>query len=126
MIYMASKTKHAHLWRALRNNGLPIISTWIDEANPGETADFSCLWTRCIAESSRADVTIVYAEPGEILKGAFVEVGCALASGKRVLAVGLPQGLSVLAHPRVELWDSLHNAIGRARQLSAIANAELN
>lgn len=117
MIYIASKTVHAPKWRALRDSGLPILSTWIDEAGPSETRNFSDLWARCVAESSRAAVTIVYAEPGEILKGAFVEVGCALASGKPVLAVGLPEGLSVLNHPLVQVMPSMDDAVTIAFKL---------
>lgn len=35
-IYTASKTRHADKWRHLRDEiGLPINSTWIDEAGAG-------------------------------------------------------------------------------------------
>lgn len=91
MIYTASKTKHASKWRYLRSVGLPIISTWIDEALPGQTSDFEDLWTRCLNESAEADVMILYREPGEELKGAWVELGAALTNDTTVFAVGIEE-----------------------------------
>lgn len=89
-IYMASKLRHAVTWKMLRSAGLPIISTWIDEAGDGETSDFADLWRRCVAEAVTAEVVIVYRLPGETLKGAWAEVGAALAYGVPVYAVGIP------------------------------------
>ena len=86
-IYIASKIKHAPIWRALRDKGIPIISSWIDEAEPGQTEDFADLWTRCINEASHAGALILYAEEGEVLKGAYIEVGAALASKVPVFLV---------------------------------------
>jgi len=114
MIYLASKTKHAHMWRDLRAAGWPVISTWIDEAGPGESSDLSDLWVRCVAESSSAHCTLVYAEAGDVLKGAYIEMGCALAVGKPVLTVGLAPGLSVLNHPLVRVFHSLPEALQAA------------
>jgi hypothetical protein len=111
-IYTASKTVHAGLWRDLRAAGYPIISTWIDEAGQGETKDFSDLWQRCISEAVAASITIVYREAGETLKGAFVEVGAALASGKRVFSVGC-EGLSFTNHPLVITFPTLFEAFRR-------------
>lgn len=51
-IYVASKTKHAHIWKRYRDLDFPIVSTWIDEAGEGETTDLSDLWIRCIREAS--------------------------------------------------------------------------
>lgn len=110
MIYIASKTKHAKRWIEYRDKGYPIISTWIDEAEKGASKSMSDLWCRCVEESSRADILIAYAEPGEILKGALVEIGASLASGKRVLAVGLDQSMTVLNHPQVLRVADIDNA----------------
>lgn len=88
-VYTASKTRHAPMWLRLRDvEHYPIVSSWIDEAGIGETSDWPDLWARCISEASSADVLLVYAEPGDVLKGAWVEVGAALASGKKVFGVG--------------------------------------
>ena len=87
-IYVASKTVHAPMWRDFRRDGWPIIATWIDEAGPGQTADHADLAVRCIAEASAARATIFYCRPGELHKGSLIEVGAALAAGRRVLQVG--------------------------------------
>lgn len=85
-VYIASKVKHAARWRQWRDNRttIEIISTWIDEAEAGQTRDYSELWQRCISEAVEADCLVLYHEEGEELKGALVEVGAALAVGNRV------------------------------------------
>lgn len=87
-IYIASKTKHANKWRKLRAKGHNIISTWIDEAGPGMSADLKDLAIRCIDEAKSADRLILFAREDDVLKGALVEVGAALASGVPVYVVG--------------------------------------
>lgn len=99
-IYTASKTVHAPRWREMRAAGWSVISTWIDEAGAGETACFEDLWKRCIGEAASADAVLLYREPGEVLKGAFIEAGAALASGKPVHAVGCAE-FSFVSHPLV-------------------------
>lgn len=111
-IYIASKTHHAEKWKALRSQGVPIISTWIDEAGVGETKSFPDLWRRCISEASSAERLIVYAEEGEQLKGALIEVGAALASGVPVIMVGTIEPMkTAVNHPLVSKAPSLENAI---------------
>lgn len=109
-IYIASKTVHAPRWRELRRRGLPIISTWIDEAGAGETSDWPGLWDRCIGEASAAEALIVYREDGETLKGAWVEVGAALSSGKPVVAVGCSE-FSVIHHRLIRPEQSIEDAL---------------
>lgn len=89
-IYIASKTKHAERWRQIASVH-PVSSTWIYEAGQGETNDFDDLWWRCLREASTSKALVVYREPGEVLKGAWVEVGAALAHGVPVHAVGLDE-----------------------------------
>lgn len=108
-IYIASKTKHAHRWRALRDSGVPIVSTWIYEAGPGETESFPDLCKRCIEEASDADFLICYSEAGEALKGALIEVGAALSWGTRVMWVGPLQ--TFCKHPLVTVCSSLEDAL---------------
>lgn len=91
-IYVASKVVHAELWRDLRHwEKDPIISTWIDEAGVGESASLEDLWRRCVTEASTAGALIIYRRPDEVLKGAWVELGAALASGVPVFAVGIEE-----------------------------------
>jgi hypothetical protein len=113
-VYTASKTRHAPIWRGLRSAGVPVISTWIDEAGPGETASFSDLWIRCIREASTAGALLVYAEEGDVLKGGFVEVGAALGNGVPVFAVGTQPGWSFTSHPLVTKCASVAEAMGLA------------
>lgn len=116
-IYIASKTKHADRWRLLRDKvGEPVISTWIDEAGPGESADLDDLWRRCVAEASACDVLIVYCEPGEVLKGAWVEVGAALAHNVPVFAIGLDE-FTIAKHKRLTHFADMKEAIAAARAL---------
>jgi len=103
-IYTASKTKHAHKWIELRNNGVNVISTWIDEAGQGQTKDMADLCRRCIQESIDCDAMIVYAEEGDYLKGAFIEMGIALSvPSKPIVLVGevLPFGSAFTYAPQV-------------------------
>ncbi len=110
-LYTASKTAHAPKWRALQEHGVRICSTWIHEAGKGETADFGDLWCRCVQESSGCTALLCYREPGEVLKGAFVEVGAALASDRLVMLVGDWDGFSFVHHPNAVLRDSVEHAL---------------
>jgi hypothetical protein len=114
-IYVASKAFRGPMWRALRENGLPICSTWIDESEPGQTFDWEDLWLRCLREASEADTLVLYWEAGEVLKGALVEVGIALGHGIPIIWVG-PE-LSVCHHPSVIRASSLKDGIDLAREL---------
>jgi hypothetical protein len=82
-IYAASRAnlpERVTIWHHLRNRGVSIVSTWIDEAKPGATADLSELWERIADEISWADRLVLYVEPEDFpLKGALIEVGMALA-----------------------------------------------
>lgn len=118
MIYIASKTCHASEWRFLRDRGVPVSSTWIDEAGAGESADLRDLWRRCVMESSEASCLVAYMEEGEILKGAYAEIGCALSNGKPVLMVGFPKELSMLSHPLVIVMPDIETAIKRAIEIN--------
>lgn len=118
-IYMASKAiAHGPKWQALRGAGLPIISTWIDECDPGMTLDWPDLWTRCLEEAVSAEVLIAYMEPGETLKGAWVEVGAALATGVPVIGVGIEE-FSIAKSGKIIMADSLEAAIEIAHGVMA-------
>ena len=109
-VYVASKTKHAGMWKALRSEGFPVNSTWIDEAGPGESADLADLWRRCISEASNARAILVYRAPGDVLKGAWVELGAALACGVPAFAVGLRE-FTISHDPRIAHFDTLDAAL---------------
>jgi hypothetical protein len=124
-IYVASRAsipERGRMWRQLRSGGWPIISSWIDEDGEGATDSFADLWQRIEFEVAASCGLILYVEPSDLpLKGALVEVGMALAAGKRVFAVlpGIeleqrsmrPVG-SWLAHPGVSITDDVLIALG--------------
>ncbi|REJ98752.1 MAG: hypothetical protein DWQ35_00435 [Planctomycetota bacterium] len=110
-IYLASKMRHAAKWRELRDQGLPVICTWIDEAGEGESASLEDLWLRCIGEASNAACVILYAEPDDVLKGAFIEVGAALSSGVPVYVIGKQPRWSWCEHPLVRECKSVEDAL---------------
>lgn len=114
-IYVASKTRHAEKWKALRAAGVPINSTWIDKAVDKASPSLSDLWIRCVSEAAEADALIIYADHGggrEILKGAFIEAGAALASGRPVYTIGLQDSDgSWVNHPLVTRCDSVEQAL---------------
>ena len=108
-IYIASKTRHADRWVTMRAAGAPIISTWIDEAGEGQSADLHDLWDRCISESKSCGVLIVYREPEDVLKGAWVEIGAALAAGVPVYAVGL-DGFTLSKYRDIHHFETIDEA----------------
>ncbi len=112
-IYVASKTKHAERWRSLRAAGMPILSTWIDEAGAGESGDLSDLWRRCILEASTASALVLYREPDDVLKGGWVELGAALAAGVPVLAVGIEE-FTVAKDKRIRHFATVEHAMSYA------------
>lgn len=103
--YLASKTEHAPKWRELRAKGYDIISTWIDEAGPGESVDLVSLAMRCIREPAQANFFILYCQPGEHLKFALAELGAALSAGTDVLVIGNCTSISptMMHHPNCTL-----------------------
>lgn len=104
-IYVASKVKHANMWRALRQAGYPIISSWIYEAGVDTTSDWPGLWVRCVHEVQAATCLILYLEEGEMLKGALVELGVAFATDIPVYLVteDSSHSYSACLHPLV-IW----------------------
>jgi hypothetical protein len=115
-LYVASRSKHAPLWLQLREDGAPIIASWLDEAGQGQTDDWADLWRRCIEEAATADATIFYAEADDWdgMTGALAEVGAALGAGHPVFFVGTHPFPLLLKHPLVTICDSMRDAFTRA------------
>jgi nucleoside 2-deoxyribosyltransferase len=101
-VYIASKLPHAERWRTLRQEwrqfGIDINSRWIDAAhlelenkdpiNAEQPVDYRVWWTLDVEDVLAASALIVYAEKTDVLRGALVETGVAIAAGKFVVAVG--------------------------------------
>jgi len=117
----ASNPERPAMWREYRDDGVPIVSTWIDEAGEGQTVDISELWQRIDTEIASAAALILYVESGDFpLKGAFVEIGMAIAHGLPIYVVAPdvrlePRSLRPLgswaAHPSVTFCASVKEAI---------------
>ena len=113
-IYIASKTIHAESWKSLRDDAeVDVISSWIDEAGPGESIDLADLSRRCIKESTTCKAMIVFSLKEEYLKGALIEMGAALAAGKTVYLAGpvLPEGSAFTKHPNVIQCEGISDAV---------------
>lgn len=121
-VYVASRAsipERSLMWRNFRATGRRVNSTWIDEAGEGETGDMGELWERIEREVAMSERLILYVDSGDLpLKGAFVEVGMALASDIPVFVVAphmstnhLRKGIgSWLNHPRVRIVPTISAA----------------
>ena len=126
-IYVASRAsipERGAMWRRYRDAGMPIVSSWIDEDGPGETADFAELWPRIGREMASARALIFYAEPDDLpVRGVLIEIGMAFAAGIPVFVVApnvelegrtfRPLG-SWLQHPLVTMLPDLDRAFRAA------------
>lgn len=111
-IYTASKTRHAKYWQQLRKQGVNIISTWIDEAEKGQTKDIPELARRCISEIKACDFVLLYIEGDDQVHGALIEVGAGLAFGKPIRLVARQYRISVFDfHPLVERFMCVAEAL---------------
>jgi hypothetical protein len=103
-IYVVSRASiptRPQMWRGYRQRGARIVSSWIDEAGPGETKNFPAFWERITAEIRICHRLVLYAEAEDFpLKGALIEVGMALALA---LALALRKSVWVVAAPGIVL-----------------------
>jgi hypothetical protein len=115
-VYVASKAKHAPWWQALRAAGLDICATWVDwEFNHSGAvptpADWAAHWERCVTEARDCDVLLLHAMPDETQKGGLIELGAALAAGKKVFIVAPSFDWSWKHHANVAVFDTLDDAL---------------
>lgn len=119
-IYVVSKVRHAEMWRVMRERGLPIISSWIDDGLEAEI-DFSEAWPRYLTEAAEASFVIVYAQPDEILKGGLLELGAALAQGAHAFIVGDIAALrTVRYHRRMRRALSVQHAVTQIQEITGV------
>lgn len=91
-VYPSSKVKHALMWRELQNTVPHVFfnARWPHRAKKESELnhdDFRDLWMECKEDIMDSDAVLVYAEDGEVLKGALVEVGIAIANDIPVILV---------------------------------------
>lgn len=89
-VYFASKRHHADMLRALRPDGFHFNGRWLETANLAinATKPASHWLEENFSDIKDADFVVVYAEKGEVLKTALVEVGWAIAWGRPVIVIG--------------------------------------
>lgn len=92
-VYTASKLSEAGRWRDLVEtwSEVEFVARWPFKhvgTVPNLPTYAKVFWAHDLEDIQKADVVLVYAEPGHKLKGALVEAGMAIALGKRVIVVG--------------------------------------
>ena len=123
-VYGASRASipaRGAMWRALRDQGAHLVSSWIDEDGEGQTDSLEELWVRIESEVEQADRLVLYVEPEDFpLKGAYIEVGMALSRGIPVYVVAPRVNLeqrslrplgSWAAHPLVSFTSDVRSAV---------------
>ena len=93
-VYIASKLCHADKWHELRETWPEVVFVmrwpFCHVGNiPDDPVFAKIFWEQDLEDVSKSDVVLVYAEPGEKLRGALVEAGMAIALGKCVICVGV-------------------------------------
>jgi hypothetical protein len=122
-IYIASKTKHAKRWRKFRDEGINIISSWIDEACQGESKSLQDLWIRNINEAKSADFLIMYNEPNEIPKGSLIELGAALANNIPIYWIG-PTYTTVGEHSEIKFFTNFEEVFNEIKEIDSLKEAQ--
>jgi hypothetical protein len=117
-VFVISDRHHAEMWKTIRSNGFPIVSSWIDETDPIPSLEQT--WARDIEEVVNAAVVIVIADSPGLGGPGYTLLGAAIATGAEVLVVdsAVKVGLSNL-HPRIYAFLSLPSAIRWANFLIA-------
>lgn len=117
-IYGASMTQHRGVWTQLARtpqwDGFEFVSRWpIDfgtkrlDSNPDHARQG---WIENFEDLVQCDVVLVYFYPGDVLRGALVELGAGIALGKQVILIGNPGG-TWMHHPAVTQVTSLDQAL---------------
>ena len=103
-IYFASKLDHAQLGQILSNEWSEFRWTarWPKLVGKVSNApnSASIFWDQDSADIAKSDVVLVYAEAEDVLRGALVEAGMALALDKRVVVIGENASYSTWQHHR--------------------------
>ncbi len=99
-VYLAGRTARrrelANAAAALRAGGIEVVSSWLDDARAGSARsddDAASAASRNLRDVERCDVLVAISEgEGSVGQGGrHVELGVALALGKRVLLAGPPE-----------------------------------
>lgn len=112
-VYFASKMEHAEKWRKLYtrchiSSRWPFLEPFV-EPTPENARKF---WQDDYTDIRNCGVLICYAEEGEKLRGALVEVGMALGMGKQVWLIGDHTDFGTWRyHPQISIYPDLETAL---------------
>ena len=102
------------------------VSSWTDVPDDLEStatpADYAKVWSRCVKESSAADVWLSLFRTQDHHNGQLCEIGCALANGRKVLVVR-PAGYKVGDcgyHSSVTQFDTLEHAVAAILEMAIL------
>lgn len=118
-VYLASKIRHSAYLKKIRETkpNLEITSRWLDMVHLEPTQGSldrelgAWCWSIDVADVLRSDCLLVYAEQEDILCGALVEVGVALAKDIPVFLVGTSKSFGTWkSHPQVLAFNSINKA----------------
>lgn len=120
-VYIASKMHHAPKWReAYSREDIHVVSRWPFLETQVDDRPSNCrkFWQDDFTDVQSCAVLILFAEEGENLRGALVEVGIALALGKFVIVIGEHHDHGTWwHHPLVRRVDDFEKAVGLAGRL---------
>lgn len=118
-IYIASKLGYAERFRKMRiqwkMDGIDLHARWFDQAvieqsGPVAPEDFHVFWLVDEEDVKDSQAVIIYGEDKDILRGALVEAGIAIAMGKLVIVVGDFNYGTWQYHPMVTKAGSFEHA----------------
>ena len=124
-IYTASKIRHAGKWRDLRiaHPDIHFTARWpyLETEVPPTPEQGAIFWPDDFTDIENADFVLAYGADGDVLRGALVEVGAALATGRRVIIVADDTvGLGTWQyHPHVLKANNIRHAFNIAKMLTA-------
>lgn len=116
-IYLASKLHHSDFARSLVvSNTYDVTWTnrwqWFEGVVSDSEESASHFWENDFDDVDAADCVIVLGKKADVLKGALVEAGYAIAQGKSVYAVGKSSSFGTWASSqRVMRFRNVHDAI---------------
>jgi Nucleoside 2-deoxyribosyltransferase len=120
LCYPASKVVHAETWKALRAALAPsnvhIRAAWLDwelQDHDDKTAEqWQHHWeTNIVPDVLACDCLIFMSLAGERACSALIEVGLAMAHGKRIMCIS-PDWWSFSCHGNVRCYPNLEAAVG--------------
>lgn len=132
-VYTASKLSKGPMWMNLKWPEIEIVARWPfghsdERGNAAWPEDCPAhgvvFWTHDYDDVLRADVVLIYADKEDVLRGALVEAGMALALNKYVVVVGdCPSYGTWKYHPHVLRVKTMQDARSVLKLIASGFNA---